>query len=71
MGLEIKTSEAEHMEDLKNFYSLGEDDFDKIGNISASLLILANLNHLVNLRPDLLQKIAQILVKFLEFSRNA
>lgn len=71
MGLEISVQEAEHMEDIKKFCEQGEDDFDKIGNISAALLVLANLNNYSNLRTDILQKIGQILVKFLEFSSNA
>lgn len=54
MGLEISVQEAEHMEDIKKFCEQGEDDFDKIGNISAALLVLANLNNYSNLRTDIL-----------------
>ena len=71
MGLEISTSESEHLENIKDYCLTGQNDFEKIGHISSALLIIANLYNFTNIREDLMSKIEQIMVKLLDFSRNA
>lgn len=48
MGLEISTEEAHHLEHIKDYCHLGKNDFEKIGMISSSLLIIANLYNFAN-----------------------
>ena len=71
MGIEIETSEAQHLLEVTQMSETGQNDLEKIGNISASLLILAKLNSYVNQRSEVLQKVTTILVKLVEFSRNS
>ena len=56
---------------MQEYCEVGKTPLDKIGNISAALLVLSKLNSYVNKRADILDKVSVILAKLLEFSRSS
>lgn len=67
MNLEIDLKEANHMKDLFDVKGKGETDLEKIGYISASLLILTNIANHVNSRNNFLDYISIIVNKLVKF----
>lgn len=70
MGIHIETSESQHIMEIAQLSQVGQTDFEKIGHISAALLILTKLNSYVNQRKEVLDKVVTILVKLVGFSRS-
>lgn len=70
MGIEFEIPEAAHLAEVGYLNEIGETEMDKIGYISAALLVLAKLKTYCNQRKEVLQKVATILVKLVNFSRE-
>lgn len=71
MDLKIDLSEANHLKDhIFALNTKGETDIEKVGIISASLLILGNLSNHVNARSNFLEYISAIVNKLIAYDYN-
>lgn len=59
-------AEFEHLEIPGNFFKKGENDRERVGLISSSLLVVSNLSEFWKEREDILEKV----MKVIDFMRN-